>query len=273
MFSRAVVIADGRSDRRVEARHGVHPEPFFSIERVDRLGSLRAQKLPARVAPRVAVGAGDVEGARRDEGEQLVLVHGQLGFTIIVTPEVFREPVRELVVNDRHRFAVDSLAQRRSPATALHGHKHRESLVLRRCPQSGFTEPGKSMHRHAPSIELGVRRQVVHRATEPPRPRPHRAPRITGPLLSATRRKECGDILAQTIDPVGTEIVTPDRRRREAARQHGFDLPFFRVDSALLGLHRRARRGRSVTVRVVVNKWRRQTNTRIGVHGVVTKKI
>ena len=273
MFPGPDVITERPAHRGVHCRHRRHSQPRLSVQRVDPLGAQRGQKFATRIRPLVAHRTRHVERPRRDQRQQLVLVHGQRRFVVVVTAEIFRKPVRKFLIYDPHRLAVDALAQRRPATAALVGDHEREPLVLRPGPKRRFAQPRMSVQRDPLRVHRGVRLQIIERATQSPSPRADRAPRIARPVLGAAGSKESRHALRQTANPIRREVVAPGRGHGIAARDHRLDLPAFRVGSALLRLFFRLRINRPVTLRVVDRVRLRQRDAGVGVHRVVAEKI
>ena len=87
------------------------------------------------VSPWVSGSAGDVNGARRGQGDEQVLIHRQVVYTVVVLGEVVAEPVGEAGVDALDRLAELTPAQRRAAATGVVRDDHGESLVLRAGPE------------------------------------------------------------------------------------------------------------------------------------------
>src|SRR5689334_22424228 len=102
--------AEMEADRAVERRrvHGGHRRGeggACAEQGVDRLGGLRGEEGAAWIAPEVVGGDGDVDGARCDEGDELVLVDGKLVLAAVVLVEVAGEPEGEAAVVLGYRLA------------------------------------------------------------------------------------------------------------------------------------------------------------------------
>ena len=81
---------------------------------IDGIGGLGCQELALGVGPEVFRGARDQNGTGSDEGDQLVLINGQLVLAIIELLEVAAEPVRKRGVEVGHGLAEDAAGQRRA---------------------------------------------------------------------------------------------------------------------------------------------------------------
>ena len=209
MFPDPDVITERPAHRSVHCRHRRHFQPRLSVQRVNRLRAQRGQKFPTRIRPLVASRTRHVERPRRDQRQQLVLVHGQRRFVVVVTAEVFCKPVRKFLIYNAHRLAVDALAQRRPAAAALVGNHEREPLVLRPGPKRRFAQPRMSVQRDPPRVHRGVRLQIIERATQPPSPHADRAPRIARPVLGPAGPKKSRHTLRQPANPIRREVVAP----------------------------------------------------------------
>ena len=61
----------------------------------------------------IVFGVADQHRARRNQGDQLVLVDGEIVLAIVVAPEVFAEPVWKFGVDVSNGFAEASARERR----------------------------------------------------------------------------------------------------------------------------------------------------------------
>ena len=94
------VIADRAVERVVRRRQIIGSEALLSEQTVDGLGSPGGEELTARVGPAVPLGARDVDGSRRHERDEEVLVHRQTVLTIVVLLEVLAKPVGKRRVDE-----------------------------------------------------------------------------------------------------------------------------------------------------------------------------
>jgi hypothetical protein len=119
----------------VGGREGVSLQSVIPIEGIDFAGFLQREELSARVCPFVLLGAGYVDGAWGNEGEQFVLIHGK-GRNILVVGLVFvAEPPREGFVDTWYGLALVATRQGCSRTTRIVGDDHCEALILSATPE------------------------------------------------------------------------------------------------------------------------------------------
>ena len=70
MFAGADVVADGIAGGLMEGGHFHSADAFFAEQLPDGRGVGGAEEFALRVAPLIALGAGDVESTGSDQGEQ-----------------------------------------------------------------------------------------------------------------------------------------------------------------------------------------------------------
>src|SRR4051794_29010599 len=88
--------ADGPVERRmIHGGHRCRQRRRCAEQCVDRLGGLRGEEGSVWVAPQVVRCDGDVDGTRRDERDELVLVDGEIALATVVPVKVAREPEGE----------------------------------------------------------------------------------------------------------------------------------------------------------------------------------
>ncbi|SVC18241.1 uncharacterized protein METZ01_LOCUS271095, partial [marine metagenome] len=68
-------------------------ETTLTQQLVHRAGMQGAQKLPLRIRPAVVDGAGYIDGTRCYQGDELVLVDGQLVLASVIRVVVVTEPM------------------------------------------------------------------------------------------------------------------------------------------------------------------------------------
>ena len=95
VFARANVVGNEVADRVIDRRRLLHAEARFAEEPVDRLGVLRGEEFAFRIGPEILRRARDVDGARRDERDELVLVDRQLVRGVRIGRVARAEPMRE----------------------------------------------------------------------------------------------------------------------------------------------------------------------------------
>ncbi len=106
VFARADVVSHAVADERlVQRRHDVGRKSFASKEFPDWFGFMDREPFAALVRPEVFVRAGDVDGPRRDERDEFMLVERQLVFAIDVFSVIAAEPMLEGVLDDLQRLA------------------------------------------------------------------------------------------------------------------------------------------------------------------------
>lgn len=89
----ADMVPDGVADWLVNLGHGADIQAGAIQEAIHRVGMKCREEFAMRIGPTIFLGAGHVERAGRNEGEQHVLIHGQLGFASIVLFERAAEPM------------------------------------------------------------------------------------------------------------------------------------------------------------------------------------
>ena len=126
----AEMVADRLADGLAERGQLAGVEAGKAEQTIHRLGGDGGQKLAARVGPAVFGGAGDVDGARGGQGDQLVLVDGQVVFVMAVFGKIAAEPVRKTAGDALDRLAVVAPAQRRAAAARVVGDDQRKPRIL-----------------------------------------------------------------------------------------------------------------------------------------------
>ena len=140
------------------------------VEHVGLLGVEEGEKLTSGIGPEVLAGAGDVNGSRSNEGDQLVLVEAEGRFVVVVVLEPGVEPVGAGAVDEAHRFPESPLAEGCAPAARVVGDHHREALVARPRPEGGLAEPGMPDDRHPPGVHFPHLAQDIEDAAQAPGP-------------------------------------------------------------------------------------------------------
>src|SRR5579863_4911631 len=108
MFAGADVIANGFHDGMIYGRPLIGAETIFVEQLVNWTGGDSAQKFSARIGTGVILGAGDVNGARRDEREEFVSIDWNFIVVVGVLAEISAEPVRKDNVEVRDRLTKTS---------------------------------------------------------------------------------------------------------------------------------------------------------------------
>src|SRR5690606_25688524 len=101
---------------------------------------------------------------RGNQGDQHVLIDGQLPFLAVVLVEIVAEPVRERLVDPRHRLAKGSPGKRRAAATRVVADDQRKPLILRSSPQRRLPQPGMAVYGYAALVDIRVGLEIIHRA-------------------------------------------------------------------------------------------------------------
>lgn len=122
------------------------------------------------VGPEVLGGTGDVERARGDEGEQVVLVDRETMFVLGVLGEVAAEPVGEGAGDDFDGFAEDASAEGRAGTTGVVGDHGGEAVVVCGRPESGLAHAGMTDGDDTGGVEFGDLWDGVDEAGEAPGP-------------------------------------------------------------------------------------------------------
>ena len=109
-------------------------EALLAKQAINGTGVEGGKIFTARIGPMIRLAAGDIDGTRRDAGQQHVLIHRQVVFIAHEFPGVTAKPVGET----RHHFS-ERLAGRASPecgarTARLRGDCHCKPLILRRSP-------------------------------------------------------------------------------------------------------------------------------------------
>ena len=135
------MIPDRIPYRLIRPRHRVDSQSGFAEERVDRLSPLRGQKFPLRIRPQILHRARHIHRPRRDQTNQLVLIHRQP----ILPPTVFLEsstkPMGKRRGDPCHRLPELPPAQGRTATARIVGNHDPKPLVLGPGPKRGFPQP------------------------------------------------------------------------------------------------------------------------------------
>ena len=125
--------------------------------------------------PPARVEALDQQRARRDGGQQQVLVERQ-GFPRLlrILAVGLAVPVREHGVLGRGVLAIVALGERRAAAAGLVGHAHREALVARGGDERRLAEARAARHDAALRVQERIGLRIVETARKRPRPRAQR---------------------------------------------------------------------------------------------------
>ena len=119
----------GQSQRRVP------------VQRIHRTRMDGGQLLPARISPTIVGGAGHVDGTRRDQTDQLMLIYRARWFRLVVGSEVVAEPMREGAIDAGDGLAEAAPRQSRTPTPRIIGDDHGKPFIQRPCPQGGLAQP------------------------------------------------------------------------------------------------------------------------------------
>src|ERR1017187_5865508 len=106
MLAFAHIEAQRAVHELVSRRHCLNGQSLRTEEPIDGVGGLEHLKLAGWVGPLVSFRGGEQHGPRRAEGHQAILVERQPLRRIVELLELRVEPVREMVVNGLHGFAV-----------------------------------------------------------------------------------------------------------------------------------------------------------------------
>src|SRR5688572_8661714 len=153
--------ANGGADLRVWgiSRGYVDPE-----ERIDRRRVAQAQVLPARIRPEILVRAADKQRAWCDQRQELVLIDRQLGFCVLIGPQIAGEPVREARGQVVQPLAELAAKQRRAAVARAIGDDRGKALIESARPQRGFYEPGMTEYRDALRVDAVELLERIQRA-------------------------------------------------------------------------------------------------------------
>ena len=122
MSAGALVIANRRSDGRVDVgllRNAA--KTVGSEQSVDGIGVKSGEEFALGIGPQVFACASDVNGTRRDERDEFMLVDRQLVDFVAVFVEFLRKPVRERRVDTVDAFAKLTSRQRGAAASGIVG--------------------------------------------------------------------------------------------------------------------------------------------------------
>lgn len=116
VFAGADMVADGPGDRVIESGHISRAEAVGAEETVNWFGVFGGEKLAAGIGPEILFGTGDIDRARRHEGNQHVLVDGAIVLPGVIFFEVRAKPMREGCIDTLDCLAEGAPAQGSSAA-------------------------------------------------------------------------------------------------------------------------------------------------------------
>ena len=132
------------------------------------------------VGPEVGVGADDVDGAGGDEGDEHVLVDGELVFLVIILFEVFAEPVGVGDVGVAGGFAEAAAEEGGAAAAGVVGDDEGEAFILGAGPERGLAEAGLAHDGDAGVVDVIIGLKVVEGAAQAPGPGADGSPLVGG---------------------------------------------------------------------------------------------
>ena len=118
------------------------------------VGGAAAQKFRDRVGPQILGRRGHIQLPRGDEGQQVVLVKGQLGFPAHILPQVGAEKVGEGVADILQLFTGFSPGQRAAQGAWLVGQHGKKPGVQPAGQQRGLCQTGMARHGHPTGVHL-----------------------------------------------------------------------------------------------------------------------
>ncbi len=226
MFAGADVVAHGAgADGVIDGGEFIGAEAWFVEEAVDGFSVFDGQEFAQRVGVFVFDGARHVDWSRGDEGDEHVLIDGEIGFAVVVFAEVAAEPVGEVFVDEADGFAEDAFAEGRAAAAGVVGDGHGEAWVGGGGPEGGFAETRVADDSDAGSVDCVVGFQVVEGAAEAPGPSGDGAPLVgVGPDL-AVAVEEWVDAVLEAVVEVRIDVAAAHGGEGVAAVDDVFHWP------------------------------------------------
>ncbi len=236
VFSGANVVGDVVLDRGVDGLIGLGQsgggEALMAEEGVDAADIDCGEELCVGIGPEVVLGAGDVERARSDEGQEEVAVDGDLGFVSDPLGVVLTEPVREGVLKVCDVLAVATAVDGLASFSGLGGEDDGEAGVLGGGPVGGFAEAGVSGDCDAFGVYLFVSLEIVESSAESPGPGAECSPVVGCGCGLACGVEEGPDAELDGVGKVWIDVTAVDGGKAIAAGEDFLDLPLLGLKAA-----------------------------------------
>jgi hypothetical protein len=210
VFAGTDVIAHVLADGLVESGHGHGGDGLLAEEFPGGRCVGGAQKFALGVAPLIALGAGDIESAGRDQGEQHMGVERHFIFALVVFFEIGGEPVREAGVEIFGALAIIAAADGGAAFAAFVGDHEGEASIAGAGPDRGLAEARVAEEGDVFGIHVFVLLQVVHGAAGAPAPGGDGAPFVgSGPGLPGFE-EERADAVLHAAGEIGLNLAIVD---------------------------------------------------------------